>query len=181
MPLQGVSRNPPLTINIVFMFCRDSRRSDWFWRMDMAVAAGIVAEMTKAFEIANVEMFAISLPEAKVIAATSAVMRKWNCTREELVGKQLVKFGTGPLSARQTTEESPYGPQQKVGHLRATSGTTCSIRFTPQNQRWRPERDDVGWPACKPEEAEDAIRTNGASAWRCVPADMRRGTMTTQQ
>ena len=143
----------------------------------MAVAAGIVAEMTKAFEIANVEMFAISLPEAKVIAATSAVMRKWNCTREELVGKQLVKFGTGPLSARQTTEESPYGPQQKVEVTYVPPlGTTRSIRFTPQNcsDGGQNVMMLIGQHASL-EEAEDAIqnerrlslalRSGGYAAW----------------
>jgi len=99
----------------------------------MAAAAGIVAEMTRAFEIANVEMFAISLPEAHVIAATSAVMRKWNCTREEIVGKQLVKFGTGPLSARQLTDETPLGPVQRVEVTYVPPlGITRSSRFTPQ-------------------------------------------------
>ena len=100
----------------------------------MATAVGVIAEMTKAFETANVEMFAISLPEATVIAATSAVMRKWNCTREELVGKQLVRYGTGPLSARQLTEDTPYGPLQKVEVTYVPPlGSTRSIRFTPQN------------------------------------------------
>jgi signal transduction histidine kinase len=99
----------------------------------MTVAAGVVAEMAKAFETANVEMFAVSLPEARVITATSAVMRKWNCTREELVGKQLVKFGTGALSARHVTEETPYGAVQKVEVTYVPPlGSTRQIRFTPQ-------------------------------------------------
>jgi PAS domain S-box-containing protein len=100
----------------------------------MAAAVGIIAEMTKAFETANVEMFAISLPDAEVIAVTSAVMRKWNCTREELLGKQLVRYGTGPLSARQLTEDTPYGHLQKVEVTYVPPlGSTRSIRFTPQN------------------------------------------------
>ena len=143
----------------------------------MATAAGIVAEMTRAFETANVEMFAISLPEARVVAATSAVMRKWNCTREELVGKQLVKFGTGPLSARHLSEDTPYGPIQKVEVTYVPPlGSTRSIRFTPQNCT-----DDnqnvmmlIGQHASL-EEAEDAIqnerrlslalRSGGYAAW----------------
>src|SRR5215213_1142999 len=126
----------------------------------MAAAAGIVAEMTKAFETANVEMFVISLPEARVIAATSAVMRKWNCTREELVGKQLVKFGTGPLSARHINEETPHGPVQKVEVTYVPPlGSTRSIRFTPQNCM---DNDNnvmmlIGQHASL-EEAEDAIQ-----------------------
>ena len=143
----------------------------------MAVEAGIVAEMTKAFETANVEMFAINLPEARVVAATSAVMRKWNCTREEIVGKQLVKFGTGPLSARHLTEDTPYGPVQKVEVTYVPPlGTTRSIRFTPQNLS---DGDQtvvmlIGQHASL-EEAEEAIqnerrlslalRSGGYAAW----------------
>ena len=143
----------------------------------MATAAGIVAEMTRAFETANVEMFAISLPEARVVAATSAVMRKWNCTREELVGKQLVKFGTGPLSARYLTEETPYGPIQKVEVTYVPPlGSTRSIRFTPQDciDDSRNVMMLIGQHASL-EEAEDAIqnerrlslalRSGGYAAW----------------
>ncbi len=140
-------------------------------------AAGVVAEMTKAFETANVEMFAISMPEARVIAATSAVMRKWNCTREELVGKQLAKFGTGPLSARHLTEETPYGTVQKVEVTYVPPlGTTRSIRFTPQSLTDNGQNVVmlIGQHASL-EEAEEAIqnerrlslalRSGGYAAW----------------
>jgi signal transduction histidine kinase len=143
----------------------------------MAATAGIIAEMTKAFETANVEMFAIALPEAKVIAATSAVMRKWNCTREELVGKQLVKFGTGPLSARYLNEETPFGPVQKVEVTYVPPlGSTRSIRFTPQSSTDGGQNVMmlIGQHASL-EEAEDAIqnerrlslalRSGGYAAW----------------
>ena len=143
----------------------------------MATAASIVAEMTKAFEMANVEMFAISLPDAKVMGATSAVMRRWNCTREEIVGKQLVKFGTGPLSARQITEDTPFGQVQKVEVTYVPPlGSNRSIRFTPQNC------NDAGQNVmmligqhASLEEAEEAIqnerrlslalRSGGYAAW----------------
>ncbi len=143
----------------------------------MAAAAGIIAEMTKAFETANVEMFAISLPDARVVAATGAVMRKWNCTREELVGKQLVKFGTGPLSARHLTEETPHGQVQKVEVTYVPPlGTTRSIRFTPQHSIDNGQQVMmlIGQHASL-EEAEDAIqnerrlslalRSGGYAAW----------------
>ena len=143
----------------------------------MIASTGIVAEMTKAFEIANVEMFAISLPDSRVIAATSAVMRKWNCTREELVGKQLAKTGTGALSARHVTEESPLGNIQKVEVTYVPPlGTTRSIRFTPRN--WIDGDQNVmlliGQHASL-EEADEAIqnerrlslalRSGGYAAW----------------
>ncbi len=143
----------------------------------MAAAAGIVAEMTKAFEIANVEMFAIGLPEARVVAATSAVMRKWNCTREEIVGKQLVKFGTGPLSARHLTEEAQPSQTPKVEVTYVPPlGSTRSIRFTPQHCTDGSQTVMllIGQHASL-EEAEDAIqnerrlslalRSGGYAAW----------------
>jgi PAS domain S-box-containing protein len=104
-------------------------------------------------------------------------MRKWNCTREELVGKQLVKQGTGPLSARHLTEDTPFGPVQKVEVTYVPPlGTTRSIRFTTQNCS---DRDQnvmmlIGQHASL-EEAEDAIqnerrlslalRSGGYAAW----------------
>ena len=100
----------------------------------MFATSGVVAELARAFDLANVEMFAIQLPEAHIAAATSAVMRKWNCTREELIGHQLVKFGTGPISARHVTEDTPQGPVQKIEVAYVPPlGTSRSILFTPQN------------------------------------------------
>jgi hypothetical protein len=100
----------------------------------MIAASGVIAELAKAFETAYVEMFAIMLPEARVAAATSAVMRKWNCTREELLDRQLVKFGTGPLSARHITEETPDGPVRKIEVAYVPPlGTSRSIVFNSQN------------------------------------------------
>ena len=41
----------------------------------MAAATGMIAELARAFDMANVEMFAILLPEARVAAVTNAVLR----------------------------------------------------------------------------------------------------------
>jgi PAS domain S-box-containing protein len=96
--------------------------------------AGTIAELIAAFEIANVEMLAIRLPEASVADATSAIVRRWNCRREDVVGRQLVKFGTGPLSARYTEVNTPSGPVQKVEiSFVSPLGVARSVTFTPQS------------------------------------------------
>ena len=143
----------------------------------MIAASGVIAELAKAFETANVEMFAIMLPEARVAAATSAVMRKWNCTREELLDRQLVKFGTGPLSARHTTEETPDGPVRKIEVAYVPPlGTSRSIVFNSQNWNDGDQRYMllIGQHASL-EKAEEAIqnerrlslalRSGGYAAW----------------
>ncbi|MCB1379789.1 MAG: hypothetical protein KDK89_15700, partial [Alphaproteobacteria bacterium] len=143
----------------------------------MMAASGVISELAKAFETANVEMFAIKLPEARVAAATSAVMRKWNCAREELLDRQLVKFGTGPLSARYITENGPDGPAQKIELAYVPPlGTSRTITFTPQT--WQ-DGDNrymllIGQHASL-EQAEEAIqnerrlslalRSGGYAAW----------------
>ena len=143
----------------------------------MLASSGVVAELTKAFDMANVEMFAIHLPEARIAAVTSAVLRRWNCTREELLDHQLMKFGTGAISARHVNEDGPMGPVQKVEVAYVPPlGTSRSILFTPQN--WRDGDQQfmllIGQHASL-EQAEEAIqnehrlslalRSGGYAAW----------------
>ena len=62
--------------------------------------ANPVSQLMNAFELANIEALAVLLPEATITELTTAAIRKWNCARSDLVGRQLVKYGTGTLSAR---------------------------------------------------------------------------------
>ena len=98
----------------------------------MTVSPGTIAELAKAFETANVEMFAIALPEATVAEATSAIMRKWNCRSEDLIGRKLVKFGTGALSARFTEDGEGQSQRVEVSYV-PPLGVTRSILCTPQS------------------------------------------------
>jgi signal transduction histidine kinase/CheY-like chemotaxis protein len=59
-----------------------------------------ISQLMEAFELANIEALTVSLPDATITEITTAALRKWNCGRSEIVGRQLVKFGTGPISAR---------------------------------------------------------------------------------
>ena len=143
----------------------------------MVAATGIIAELTKAFETANVEMFAVELPEARIVGASSAILRKWNSTREEIIGRQLVKSGTGPLSARHVQEDTPEGPVQRIEVTYVPPlGTARTIRFTPQtwNDGGRQCMVLIGQHASV-EQAEDAVqnerrlslalRSGGYAAW----------------
>ncbi len=59
-----------------------------------------ILELVRTFELANVEMIALRSPEAIVVGLTTATLRKWSCQKTDVVGKRLVKFGAGHLSAR---------------------------------------------------------------------------------
>jgi PAS domain S-box-containing protein len=63
----------------------------------------MISELVKAFELANTELAVLSMPNAIVVEATSALLRKWNVTRDEIIGLPLLKFGAGLLSARHLT------------------------------------------------------------------------------
>ncbi len=143
----------------------------------MIAATGVIADLTRAFETANVEMFAVKLPEAHVVEATSAVLRKWNAAREEILGRALVKSGAGPLSARHVEEETPQGTVQKIEVSYAPPlGTTRTIKFSPQT--WNDGAEQymvlIGQHASI-EQAEEAfhnerrlslaLRSGGYAAW----------------
>ncbi len=143
----------------------------------MSVSPGIVTEVAKAFEIANIEMFAISLPDATIVETTGAVLRKWNCRREDVVGRQLAKFGTGTLSARYVEEEGPAGSTQRVEIKYAPPlGNARALIFTPQtwNDGSRQYMILIGQHASK-EQADEAmqnerrlslaLRSGGFAAW----------------
>lgn len=101
----------------------------------MSAPGALMLELIKAFEIANVELLALSLPDAVVTNVTSAALRRWNCRREDVVHKQLAKYGTGTLSARYLQQDDEVA-QQKIEIVFAPPlGSVKTSVFTPQN--WR--------------------------------------------
>jgi signal transduction histidine kinase len=72
---------------------------------ELAGRKNMIEAMMAAFELANVEMLVIAMPEAVVKECSTALLRKWNCQRSDVVGKPLLKFGTGTLSARHLPRE----------------------------------------------------------------------------
>ncbi len=71
----------------------------------------MINALVKAFELANIETLVVSMPEAIVKDVSTAILRKWNCNRDDVIGKPLMKFGTGSLSARFI--EDPSGPDNQ--------------------------------------------------------------------
>ena len=64
----------------------------------------MISKMIEAFNIANVEALAMVMPAANVVGITQPLLKHWNVKSEIMVGKQLLKTGTGMLSARQLTQ-----------------------------------------------------------------------------
>ena len=69
----------------------------------------MIEDLVAAFELANVEMLVIAMPDAVVKECSTALLRKWNCQRGDIIGKPLLKFGSGILSARHLPPETPGG------------------------------------------------------------------------
>ena len=76
----------------------------------MTSQANHISQLMDAFELANIEALSVSLPDATITGLTTAMLRKWNCGKSDIVNRQLVKYGTGPLSARYL-ENGKSGPQ----------------------------------------------------------------------
>ncbi len=79
----------------------------------MDSAANPVTQLMAAFELASIQALAVSLPEAIITELTTAASRKWNCGKGDIIGRALVKFGTGPISARYLDDPRP-GAYQNV-------------------------------------------------------------------
>ncbi len=60
----------------------------------------MIDALLDAFEIANIEVLHVAMPEAIIKDVSPALLRKWNCQKSEIIGKPLMKFGTGLVSAR---------------------------------------------------------------------------------
>jgi hypothetical protein len=60
----------------------------------------MIDALINAFEMANTEILLIAMPEAVIKDVSTALLRRWNCAKSEIVGKPLMKFGTGLVSAR---------------------------------------------------------------------------------
>lgn len=100
----------------------------------MTSPAHPIAQLMKAFEMANIEAMAVLLPEASVTELTTAAIRKWNCARNEIVGRQLVKYGMGTLSARYLTPANGEGsPDVEVTYA---SPLAVQKSSTFKQQQW---------------------------------------------
>lgn len=65
----------------------------------------MIDALINAFEIANIEVLHVAMPEAIIKDVSTALLRRWNCQKSEVIGKPLMKFGTGLVSARHIENE----------------------------------------------------------------------------
>ncbi len=95
--------------------------------------ANHITQLLEAFELANIEALAVSLPDATITELTAAALRKWNCSRGEIVGRQLVKYGTGALSARYLGEGKSTSQNVEVSYAPPLAVQRSSIF---KQQQW---------------------------------------------
>ena len=62
----------------------------------------MIEQLITALNLANTEALVVSMPEAVLMDATQAVLNRWGASRKDVLGKPVLKFGVGLLSARQT-------------------------------------------------------------------------------
>ena len=78
----------------------------------------MIDALINAFEIANTEILHIAMPEAVIKDVSTALLRRWNCQKSDIVGKSLMKFGTGLVSARHMTPsaDSNAAPEIEISY-----------------------------------------------------------------
>jgi PAS domain S-box-containing protein len=76
----------------------------------------MLSALVKACELANTELIVLSVPNTSIVDITSALQRKWNVEADDVIGKPLLKYGAGTISARhiedkgETCIEVSYAP-----------------------------------------------------------------------
>jgi signal transduction histidine kinase/CheY-like chemotaxis protein len=126
--------------------------------LTMTMPANSISQLMAAFELANIEALAVSLPDATITELTTAAMRKWNCVKADIAGRQLVKYGTGTISARYLTDGKTTSPNVEVNYAPPLGVQRSSIF---KQQQWTVSEQKfmilIGQHASE-EQASEAIR-----------------------
>jgi signal transduction histidine kinase/CheY-like chemotaxis protein len=69
----------------------------------------MIQQLISALNLAHTEALVLSMPDAILVDATTAVLNRWGATRDDMLGKPLLKFGAGLLSARQSEPSASPG------------------------------------------------------------------------
>jgi signal transduction histidine kinase len=106
----------------------------------MSGQSSALRDLVHILELSNTQLLVIRMPEAIIHDATTAVIRKWNCQRGDVIGKPLLKFGTGAISARYIGDRSAAtsGPQPVEVCFASPLGTRISSHFRQHN--WQDEQ-----------------------------------------
>ena len=95
----------------------------------------MIDALINAFEIANTEILHIAMPEAVIKDVSTALLRRWNCQKSDIVGKSLMKFGTGLVSARHMppVADSNTAPEIEISY---TPPLGSHVKSIFRSQTW---------------------------------------------
>ena len=85
----------------------------------MSGSTNLIGDLTRAFEIANVEMLAVALPDAEVVSASRAALVFFNARREELIGQPARQFRNGAAVGPQSPGRGGEDPRIEVAFAAA--------------------------------------------------------------
>jgi signal transduction histidine kinase/CheY-like chemotaxis protein len=74
----------------------------------------MITQLIQALNVANTEALLVSMPDAVVVDATSALLSRWGAKRADIVGKPVLKFGVGLISARQLETTQSVGETSEI-------------------------------------------------------------------
>jgi signal transduction histidine kinase/CheY-like chemotaxis protein len=74
----------------------------------------MITQLIKALNVANTEALLVSMPDAVVIDVTSALLNRWGANRADILGKPVLKFGAGLVSARQLENNQNTSAENEI-------------------------------------------------------------------
>jgi hypothetical protein len=93
----------------------------------------MLQHLINALNLANTEALVVAMPEAIVHDISDAALKRWGALKTDVVGKVLMKFGTGTLSARQLgTPATPGAPPEVEVSYAPPLGKALSGKFKAQ-------------------------------------------------
>ena len=101
----------------------------------------MISNLFQSLDIAHVEALAISLPDATIIHVSQSLLARWNTKVETVIGKPLLKFGTGTFSARQL-DIAGGDNQQKWVEVSYSPPLGSIILSTYRVQSWQQDGQD---------------------------------------
>ena len=93
----------------------------------------MIAQLVQALNLANTEALLVSMPDAVVVDATSALLSRWGANRADIIDKPVLKFGVGLISARQIDNGANHASSSEIEVCYTPPlGRALVSRFKPQ-------------------------------------------------
>jgi len=89
--------------------------------------------LAQALDQANLDLLIVRMPHATIEHVSTSLISRWNCQRSDVIGKQVMKFGCGVISAKPVDAEE-IGPQRERLEVSYTPplGSQCKSQFCVQ-------------------------------------------------